>query len=155
MDESHDIAQEPVTVRTLQQGDRDGWQSLWEAYNSFYRHVPADEVTEATFARLCAQSHGFFALVAIDSAQQPTGLAHSVLHPSTWTTASYCYLEDLYVDRRARGTSVGRALIESTYAEADARGAVRVYWHTQEYNAAARSLYDQVAQRTSFVVYRR
>lgn len=155
MDRSGATAPGPVTVRALQQDDRHGWQSLWDAYNAFYRHVPSDEVTDATFSRLCGQSHGFFALMAFDSAQRPVGLAHAVLHPSTWTTASYCYLEDLYVDRRARGAGVGRALIEATYAEADARGAVRVYWHTQEYNAAARSLYDQLAQRTSFVVYRR
>jgi len=33
------------------------------------------------------------------------------------------------------------------------RGAGRLYWHTQEYNGRARSLYDQVAHLTSFVVY--
>ena len=54
-----------------------------------------------------------------------------------------------------RGTGHGPALIEAVYARADALGADRVYWHTQEYNGAARSLYDQVAHRTSFVVYER
>ncbi len=34
-----------------------------------------------------------------------------------------------------------------------ARGADRVYWHTQQYNGRARSLYDQVGHPTSFVVY--
>ncbi len=29
------------------------------------------------------------------------------------------------------------------------------YWHTQSYNAPARSLYDEVARPTSFVVYER
>ena len=38
---------------------------------------------------------------------------------------------------------------------ADAHRAERVYWHTQEYNAPARSLYDQVGRRTSFVMYER
>ena len=57
--------------------------------------------------------------------------------------------------REARGSDVGRALIEAVYAEADRRAANRVYWHAQEYNAPARSLYDEVAVRTSFVVYRR
>jgi len=142
-------------VRKLDERDRRGWQSVWEAYNAFYRHEPPEEVTEATFSRLCAQADGFFGFVAIDGDQRPVGLAHAVLHPSTWTTASYCYLEDLFVDRTARGTGAGRALIEACYTEADARGAVRVYWHTQEYNAPARSLYDEVASRTSFVVYRR
>jgi hypothetical protein len=30
-----------------------------------------------------------------------------------------------------------------------------VYWHTQEFNGRARSLYDQVAKRISIVVYER
>ena len=34
-----------------------------------------------------------------------------------------------------------------------ARGSDRLYWHTQQYNGRARSLYDQVGRSTSFVVY--
>jgi GNAT superfamily N-acetyltransferase len=142
-------------VRALEQGDRQVWQPLWDAYNAFYRHTSPPEVTEATFSRLCAQADGLFGLVAVDDSEQLVGLAHAVLHPSTWTTASYCYLEDLFVARQARGGDVGQALIEAVYAEADARGAVRVYWHTQQYNAPARSLYDEVANPTSFIVYER
>jgi hypothetical protein len=41
------------------------------------------------------------------------------------------------------------------YEEADRRGAARTYWETQEFNSAARSLYDQVAHRTSFIIYER
>ena len=37
----------------------------------------------------------------------------------------------------------------------DESGAGSVYWLTQEYNAPARSLYDTLAHRTSFVVYQR
>ena len=83
------------------------------------------------------------------------GLAHCVLHPSTWTTATYCYLEDLFVIRGARGTGAGRELIEAMYREADARGATKVYWHTQAFNSPARSLYDELAHLTSFVKYER
>jgi GNAT superfamily N-acetyltransferase len=61
----------------------------------------------------------------------------------------------VFVARPHRGSGAARALIEGVYAEADRRGADSVYWHTQSYNAPARSLYDQVAQPTSFVVYER
>jgi len=40
-------------------------------------------------------------------------------------------------------------------ADARRRGAVKVYWHTQEFNGPARSLYDLLAKRVSFVVYER
>lgn len=41
------------------------------------------------------------------------------------------------------------------YAFAEEHDASGVYWLTQEYNAAARSLYDTVAHRSPFVVYQR
>jgi ribosomal protein S18 acetylase RimI-like enzyme len=33
-------------------------------------------------------------------------------------------------------------------------GASRVYWHTQETNTAAQRLYEKLAPRSGFVVYR-
>ena len=144
-----------TTVRPIRDADRDTWLPLWRGYNDFYRNEPAEEVTQATFRRLCDGSDGFFGLVAEDEDGGLLGLAHAVFHPATWTTETYCYLEDLFVSRDGRGSGAGRLLIEGVYAEADRRGADRVYWHTQQYNAPARSLYDAVGYATSFVVYRR
>jgi GNAT superfamily N-acetyltransferase len=59
------------------------------------------------------------------------------------------------VERQSRGQNIARRLIEAVYAFADEFKAASVYWHTQEYNAPARSLYDTLARRTSFVVYQR
>jgi ribosomal protein S18 acetylase RimI-like enzyme len=50
---------------------------------------------------------------------------------------------------------VGRALIEAVYARADAEGWARIYWHTHETNTAAQALYDRVAKKSGFIVYRR
>jgi GNAT superfamily N-acetyltransferase len=142
------------TVRPLEPRDFDAWLALWDGYNSFYRNEVTAEVTENTFRRLHENTHGFFGLVAEQDGGL-VGLAHAIFHPSTWTTQGYCYLEDLFVARAHRGSGVARALIEGVYGEADRRGADGVYWHTQSYNAPARSLYDRVAQPTSFVVYER
>ena len=56
------------------------------------------------------------------SSDTPIGLAHVLFHRSTWSPTTYCYLEDLFVDPARRKTGAGRALIEATYREADARG---------------------------------
>jgi len=141
-------------VRPLEARDFDAWLPLWDGYNSFYRNEVTVEVTENTFRRLHEGADGFFGLVAEHDGGL-AGLAHAIFHPSTWTTRSYCYLEDLFVAGTHRGSGAARALIEGIYAEADRRGADSVYWHSQSYNAPARSLYDQVAQPTSFVVYER
>lgn len=143
-----------TAIRPIRETDREAWLPLWLGYNDFYRNEPADEVTRATFRRLCDDSEGFFGLVA-ESGGELVGLAHAVFHPATWTTGTFCYLEDLFVSRGGRGSGAGRLLIEGVYAEADRRGADRVYWHTQQYNAPARSLYDAVGHATSLVVYRR
>ena len=112
-------------------------------------------MTRTTFRRLREGEDGFFGLVAAGADGQLVGLAHAIFHPSTWTESTYCYLEDLFVARSGRGSGVARGLIEGVYAEADRRGAASVYWHTQAFNAPARSLYDQVGRPTSFVVYER
>ena len=143
------------SVRPLAADDEAAWRPLWEGYLRFYRHALPEAVTRATFERLRSRDDGLAGFVAVDRHDEPIGLAHAVFHPSTWTTAGYCYLEDLFVARGWRGGGVARALIEAVYGEADARGAERVYWHTQEFNAPARSLYDQVAHRTSFIRYER
>ena len=145
----------PGEVRALRAADRDAWQPLWEGYLAFYRaDVPAD-VTERTFARLCEGAEGTVGLVAVDGVDTPIGLAHLQYHPSTWTAAGYCYLEDLFVAVAHRGAGVARALVEAAAAHAFARDVSRLYWTTQQFNAPARSLYDTVGQLTSFIVYER
>jgi GNAT superfamily N-acetyltransferase len=145
----------PVEIRPLQLADRAAWQPLWDGYLRFYRQQLQPAVTESTFARLCEQENGMFGLVAVDATDALAGFAHAIVHPSTWSTTSSCYLEDLFVDPAARGTGAGRLLIEATAAAAREHGSERLYWHTQQFNGPARSLYDEVAQLTSFVVYER
>ena len=144
---------QPVRVRRLQDGDRGRWQALWEGYLAFYRASLDEAVTEATFARLRDGEHGMLGLLAVDATDVPIGLAHLIFHAATWSAGTYCYLEDLFVDPALRGGRVARALFDAVYREAHAHGAERVYWHTQQYNGAARSLYDTVGTLTSFVVY--
>ena len=142
-------------IRLVERADFDGWRRLWQGYLDFYRAQLSEETTAATFERLVEQRDGLVGFVAVDDGSELLGFANLVLHPSTWSTAPSCYLEDLYVTPAARGRSIARELIDATFAEADRRGAASTYWHTQQYNGAARSLYDQVGHPSSFVVYER
>ncbi len=140
-------------VRRLRDADYDRWLTLWHGYLAFYRAEVTDAVTRTSFARLCDGERGMLGLVAVDGDDRPIGLAHLVFHAATWNAADYCYLEDLYVDPARRGGHVAQTLFHAVYAMARERGIEHVYWHTQQYNAPARSLYDQVGQLTSFIVY--
>ena len=84
-----------------------------------------------------------------------TGIVQYLFHRSSWTEGNYCYLQDLFVAESARGLGLGRALIEAVYDKAKAAGASRVHWLTQTSNAQARILYDQVAENTGSMQYRK
>jgi GNAT superfamily N-acetyltransferase len=142
-------------IRRLEAGDWDGWLPLWNGYLRFYREELPEELTRLTFERLCERRDGMLGLLALQDGGEAVGLAHLIFHPSTWSETVKCYLEDLFVSKAARGGGWGRELIDAVYAEADGAGASSVYWHTQQFNAAGRSLYDTVAHNTSFIVYER
>ncbi len=144
-----------ATLRALERRDYAQWLPLWHGYLDFYREELSEATTKSTFERLTGGDGQMFGFIALDGPQDEdgVGLVHCIIHPTTWSRRPYCYLEDLFVAPFGRGTSVGRQLIETAKAESEARGAGHLYWHTQEFNGRARSLYDQVAQLTSFIVY--
>ena len=107
----------------------------------------------ANLGALYDPNSGVHGLVA-EQHDQLAGLAHLVLHPTTWATHPTCYLEDLYVAGRGAGQDIAHKLIEAVYAFADgsappaSTGSRR---NTTPQHAPIRHL----AHRTSFVVYRR
>ena len=123
-----------VTIRPIRADDRERWEPLWHGYLHFYRAVLTPQVTERTWAALCDPTSAVHGLVA-EQQDHLAGLAHAVLHPTTWATHPTCYLEDLYVAKPWRGQDIAHKLIEAVYKFADGFGPASVYWLTQEYNA--------------------
>ncbi len=141
-------------VRPVQPGDRAAWEPLWRGYLTFYEAALASDVTDATWSRFFDPLERLGAFVA-ERDGRLIGLAHYLLHRSTWAPVCYCYLEDLFVEPSARGSGAGRALIAAVEAAARDAGASRLYWTTHETNLAAQKLYNQVAERPGFVQYRK
>jgi GNAT superfamily N-acetyltransferase len=133
---------------------RPHWEPLWQAYLAFYKASVPPEVTEHTWQRLHDSREPMFALGAFDGPKL-VAFTHYIFHRSTWTIGPYCYLQDLFTVEEARGRGAARLLIEEVYRRAAEAGASRVYWLTQETNARARSLYDQVADNAGFIQYRK
>ena len=147
-----------MIIREPTQGDHSQWLVLWNGYNAFYgREGPtalAPEVTETTWRRLFDPNEPIHALVAEQDGEL-IGLAHFLFHRSTTSIAPICYLQDLFTSEAARGRGVATALIEKAADEAKAQGSKRIYWQTHETNDRARRLYDRVAERSGFIVYRK
>lgn len=146
-----------LTIRSAVREDHARWLPLWDGYNRFYgRHGATalpEEITRTTWARFFDAYEPMHALVA-EREGRLLGLVHYLFHRSTTLLGPICYLQDLYTDESARGQGVGRALIEAVYQRARDAGSSRVYWQTHETNATARRLYDQLAERSGFIVYR-
>jgi GNAT superfamily N-acetyltransferase len=140
-------------IRALAAGDRPRWNELWAGYLEFYECELPAAITELDWKRLMDPAQPLSGLVAV-AGDRVVGFVHYHFHLSTWSATTYCYLEDLFVDPRARGSGAGRALIEAVYAAAAREHATRVYWHTRADNKTARSLYDKVARVSPFVQYR-
>ena len=109
---------------------------------------------KGTWSRFFDAYEPVHALVA-EKDGQLLGLVHYLFHRSTSMMEPTCYLQDLFTAEADRGNGAGRALIEAVYARAKAAGSPRVYWMTHETNLTAMKLYDKVAERSGFVVYRK
>jgi len=145
-------------IRDIAPTDYVQWLPLWDGYNRFYgRNGPTalpDDITASTWARFFDEMEPVHALVAeLDG--RLVGLSHYLFHRSTTAVGPVCYLQDLFTSAEMRGRGVGSALIEAVHARAREAGAVRVYWQTHESNLTAQSLYDRVAEKSGFIVYRK
>ena len=154
---SESVSNESVQIRPIRHADLSQWKELWDGYNAFYGRrgetALAPDITQMTWSRFFDADEPMHALVA-ESSAGIVGLAHFLYHRSTIQLQPTCYLADLYTADAARGQGVGRALIRAVYEHARLAGSPRVYWQTHETNAVARRLYDQVAERSGFIVYR-
>jgi GNAT superfamily N-acetyltransferase len=142
-----------VSIAPLAPGDHAEWLALWNGYLTFYETTLNQTTTTATFERLVDVGSGLHGAIARDDEGRVVGLVHWLTHLATWTTTSYCYLEDLFVVPEARGERVGRALIEHVRGWAERNGSATLYWLTAESNATARVLYDRVASRSGMIHY--
>jgi GNAT superfamily N-acetyltransferase len=155
---SNELSTRAIIIRPVQPEDFPQWKPLWDGYNAFYGREGAtalpDTITGATWARFFDAEEPVHALVA-ERAGRLVGIVHYLFHRSTISIAPTCYLQDLFTTESERGKGVGRALIEQVYRSAREAGSSRVYWLTHETNKPAMKLYDNIAEKSGFIVYRK
>ncbi len=149
-DKANNLIIRPVTAR-----DEAQWRRLWCAYLEYYETSVPEEIYASSFARLLGDDAQDFNGLVAELDGRLVGLTHYLFHRHGWKVENTCYLQDLFADPDVRGRGIGRALIEGVYAAADAAGAPAVYWLTQDFNQAARKLYDNVGVLTPFIKYSR
>ncbi len=146
---------DPAIIRPLATGDQPAWAPLWRAYLAFYGTERDTAQFDLTFNRFIDPARQDMLAWLAWQGDDAVGLVHVIVHAHGWQDAPVTYLQDLYATPETRGTGVGRQLIETVYADADAAGRPNVYWMTQTGNATARQLYDRIAIATDFMKYNR
>ena len=89
-----------------------------------------------------AGGDGEYLLAAVADDGEPGGVCQVRFRWSVWKSAEDCWLEDLYVREAARGSGLGRALVEAAFDRARERGCRRIELDVNEDNAPARALYE-------------
>ena len=117
------------------------------------------DAVKATVAGLTATLFGptpSAEAVVAELAGAVVGVALFFTNFSTWSGRNGIYLEDLYVRPEARGTGLGKALLQRLAALAVARGCARVEWSVLDWNAPAIDFYRSLGAvpKEEWTVYR-
>jgi GNAT superfamily N-acetyltransferase len=124
------------------------------AYQRFYEVEEIDEERNRVFFRrfLAPSEDGL--LIGARIGGEIVGYACLYWHFSSLRAAESVLMNDLFVVEAARGSGVGRALIEASAAVAGERGAAHLEWATAPDNLTAQRLYDSTgAERSEWVEY--
>jgi len=145
-------------VRHVGVDEFDAWTRLYRGYCDFYRWPTSDEHQRQIWGWI-HEDQIVEALVAVEvdgsgaEVDVPRGLAHlrTWIRPLRGTTSGY--LDDLFVDPGSRGAGAVDALFGEINRMALDRGWDVVRWTTADDNYRARSTYDKLATRTTWITY--
>jgi len=146
------------TVRPVREDEFDAWSELFRGYSDFYRWPTSDEHQHQIWGWI-HDDRRIEALVAVETDQAgveigpPSGLAHlrEWVRPLRGSVSGY--LDDLFVAPERRGAGAVEALFAEMNRLALERGWEVVRWTTADDNYRARSAYDKVAKRTTWITY--
>jgi ribosomal protein S18 acetylase RimI-like enzyme len=133
----------PVTVATPEDVDVVA-RLLGDFRDHEGRHWPPDENLRAGVERLIGRDDGEFLL----GGDPPAGIVQLRYRYGVWWDAEDCHVEDVFVRSEARGSGLGRALVQAAIDRARARGCRRLELDTAEENVPALGLYRSLGFRS-------
>jgi GNAT superfamily N-acetyltransferase len=104
------------------------------------RDWPGDNSFRASVERIIARDDSEYLLGAPGDGPA-AGVVQLRFRWTVWWEAEDCWIEDVFVEEPARGSGLGRALVEAAIARAAERGCRRVDLDTGADNAPAQALY--------------
>ena len=139
-------------IREIQLKDKEEWEKLYRNYADFYKVDIDDKILQIVWKWLHDKNHEMNGLVyEID--KNIVGFAHYRRMPRPLKGQDIGFLDDLFVDPKYRGQKIGEKILNKLKEISKSKGWNLVRWITRNDNLRAKSLYDRVAEKTTWEVY--
>jgi len=145
-------------ARPVRADEFDPWTRLFRGYAEFYDWPTSDEHQRLIWSWIHDdRTVEALVTVRVDDAGTEVGEPEGLAHLREWIRplrGAVCgYLDDLFVAPSARGSGAVEALYAEMNRIARERGWAIIRWTTADDNYRARSFYDKVATRTTWITY--
>ncbi len=139
-------------VREIQLKDKEQWQELYKGYANFYKVEMNIQILEKVWFWLNDKNHEVNGIVyEIDG--NIVALAHYRRMPRPLKGQDIGFLDDLFVEPIHRGKKIGEKLLNELKNISKSKGWDLIRWLTHDDNLSAKTLYDRVAEKTSWDLY--
>ena len=141
-----------MSLRNIHSTDKKQWIKLYKGYADFYRVEMNEEILETVWNWLFDKNHEMEGLV-YEVDKKIVGFAHYRRMPRPLNGKDIGFLDDFFVDPDYRGQKIGKKILNELKKISKSKGWNLIRWITHSDNTRAKSLYDMVAQKTSFDSY--
>mgnify|MGYP001364599530 FL=1 len=139
-------------IRNIQNKDKDEWRELYQGYANFYKVEISKITLDTVWNWLLDQNHELSGLV-YEINNKLVAIAHYRRMPSPLRGKDIGFLDDLYVHPDFRGRKIGEEIINKLNHISQEKGWGLIRWITRNDNHNAKSLYDRVANKSTWDVY--
>jgi GNAT superfamily N-acetyltransferase len=140
------------SLRKIQLTDKIKWKKLYRGYANFYKVEMNEKILQTLWNWLHDKNHEVEGLVyEVDG--NIVGFAHYRRMPRPLRGQNIGFLDDLFVDPDHRGQGIGKKILNELKKISKSKGWNLIRWITHDDNFIAKSLYDKVAQKTSWDLY--
>ena len=139
-------------IRDIEIKDKVEWKNLYYGYADFYKVEITEETLNTVWNWLHDLKHELNGLVyEIDN--HIVAIAHYRQMPSPLRGKNIGFLDDLYVHPDFRGRKIAEEIIKKLNEISKEKGWGLIRWITRNDNLTAKSLYNRVANKSTWEVY--
>ena len=139
-------------VRDIEIKDKVEWEKLYQGYADFYKVEITKKILNTVWNWLHDTKHELNGLV-FEVDKNIVAIAHYRRMPSPLRGKNIGFLDDLYVHPEFRGRKIAEEIINKLNEISKEKGWGLIRWITRNDNHIAKSLYDRVANKSTWEVY--